>query len=88
MKQIISKETLLSYSDFSQPFDLHAEASHSPLGSVLSKQNRPISFYSRKLNPAQTRYKTTERKLLVIVEIIKEFRNILLGLTDHQIKKL
>jgi hypothetical protein len=43
---------------------------------------------SRKLNPAQTRYTTTERELLSMVETLKEFRNILLGQqvvvhTDH-----
>ena len=55
----------------------------------MSQSNRPIAFYSRKLNPAQTRYTTTERELLAIVETLKEFRNILLGqcirvYTDHK----
>ena len=89
MKQIMSKEVLLSYPDFSQPFDLHTDASHTQLGAVLSQNNQPIAFYSRKLNPAQTRYTTTERELLAIVETLKEFRNILLGFkvriyTDHK----
>jgi RNase H-like domain found in reverse transcriptase len=53
------------------------------------QQGIPIAFYSRKLNPAQTRYTTTERELLSIVETLKEFRNILLGYplvvcTDHK----
>ena len=89
MKRIISKETLLTYPDFSQPFDIHTDASHTQLGAVLSQSNKPIAFYSRKLNPAQTRYTTTERELLAIVETLKEFRNILLGqrvrvYTDHK----
>jgi hypothetical protein len=49
------------------------------LGTVISQENRPITFYSRKLNDAQTRYTTTERELLAIVETLKEYRNILLG---------
>jgi len=82
MKRIISRETLLVYPDFSQPFVLHTDASHKQLGAVISQNDKPIAFYSRKLNPAQTRYTTTERELLSIVETLKEFRNILLG---HQI---
>ena len=89
MKRIISRETLLAYPDFTKPFIIHTDASHTQLGAVISQDNRPIAFYSRKLNPAQTRYTTTERELLSIVETLKEFRNILLGqrikvYTDHQ----
>ena len=89
MKNIIAQETLLAYPDFNKPFEIHTDASHTQLGSVVSQDNKPIAFYSRKLNPAQTRYTTTERELLGIVETLKEFRNILLGqqivvYTDHQ----
>ncbi|MCP4270932.1 MAG: hypothetical protein GY781_03065, partial [Gammaproteobacteria bacterium] len=79
IKKLVSKETLLSFPDFSKRFDIHTDASHTQLGAVISQNNKPIAFYSRKLNPAQTRYTTTERELLAIVETLKEFRNILLG---------
>jgi hypothetical protein len=89
MKNIVSKETLLSYPDFSLPFDVYTDASHIQLGAVICQKDKPIAFYSRKLNPAQTRYTTTECELLAIVETLKEFRNILLGqqlrvFTDHK----
>ncbi len=89
MKQIISKETLLAYPDFNKPFCIHTDASHTQLGAVISQNDKPIAFYSRKLKPEQTRYTTTERELLSIVETLKEFRNILLGqqivvFTDHK----
>ena len=89
IKKIISRETLLAYPDFNDVFDIHTDASHTQLGAVISQNGKPIAFYSRKLNPAQTRYTTTERELLAIVETLKEFRNILLGqrirvYTDHQ----
>lgn len=83
MKKIVSRETLLAYPDFSQPFDIYTDASHSQLGAAICQDNKPIAFYSRKLNPAQTRYTTMERELLAIVETLKEFRNILLG---HEIR--
>ena len=68
---------------------VHADASHTQLGVVILQANRPITFYSRKLSLAQTRYTTTECELLSIVETLKEFHNILLGqrrtvYTDHK----
>ncbi len=53
------------------------------------QENKPIAFYSRKLNIAQKCYTTGEQELLSIVETLKEFRNILLGQklivhTDHK----
>ena len=65
------------------------DASKLQLGSLISQKDKPIAFYSRKLNPAQVNYATTERELLSIVESLKEFRNILLGqqikvYTDHK----
>jgi len=89
IKKHASRETLLAWPDFSKTFDVHTDASDSQLGAVISQEGKPIAFYSRKLNPAQTRYTTTERELLAIVETLKEFRNILLGqqirvYTDHK----
>jgi transposase InsO family protein len=89
MKAVISREVMLAYPDFSKPFEIHTDASHTQLGAVISQDGKPIAFYSRKLNPAQTRYTTTERELLSIVETLKEYRNILLGheiivYTDHK----
>ena len=89
IKLAISKETLLSYPDFSKTFEIHTDASLTQLGAVLSQEGKPIAFYSRKLTSPQQKYTTTERELLAIVETLKEFRNILLGQkiivhTDHK----
>jgi hypothetical protein len=90
MKAIVCREVLLSYPDFNKPFHIHTDASHYQLGAVISQDNRPIAFYSRKLQPAQVRYTTIERELLSIIKTLKEFCNILLAgqqivvHTDHQ----
>ncbi len=88
-KQIVSREVMLSFPDFNDTFDIHTDASDVQLGAVISQNGKPLAFFSRKLNPAQRRYTTTERELLAIVETLKEFRNILLGqkirvYTDHK----
>jgi hypothetical protein len=76
MKNILSKETLLSYPDFNKPFDIHTDASKRQVGAVISQNGKPIASNSKKLNDAQTRYTTTERELLPIVETLKEWGNL------------
>ena len=89
MKKIVAREVILSYPDFNKPFEIHTDASKVQLGAVIAQDGKPIVLYSRKLSLAQTRYTTTEREFLSIVETFKEFRNTLLGQqlivhTDHE----
>ena len=89
MKRVISKDTLLQYPDFNKKIEIHTDASDYQLGAVISQENKPIAFFSRKLTTAQQNMTVTEKELLAIVETLKEFRNILLGheivvYTDHK----
>ena len=89
IKRVMAKETLLHYPDFNKPFEIHTDASHTQLGAVITQDNKPIAFYTRKLRNGQHNYTTTERELLAIVETLKEFWTILLGqqiklYTDHK----
>ncbi len=79
IKKMVCRETLLTYPDWSKPFDIHTDASDYQLGAVISQEGKPIAFFSRKLNSAQKNYTTTEKELLSIVECVREFRNILFG---------
>ena len=79
----------MSYPDFNLPFKIHTDASHTQLGAVISQNNKPIAFYSKKFQPAQRQYTTNECKLLSIIKTLKEVKNILLGqqivvYTDHK----
>jgi hypothetical protein len=79
IKKIVANEVLLLYLDFTKPFQMYTDASHLQLDAIITQSEKPIAYWSRKLNTAQTRYTTTERKLLSIVEALQEFRNVLLG---------
>ena len=75
MNKSISRDTV--YPNFSELFVNHMDASNIQLGSVISQHTKPKC--SRKLNPSQVIYTTTEKELLSIVETLKELRNICLG---------
>jgi hypothetical protein len=89
IKKIIYIEVMLTFPDFSKPFHIYTDASDKQLGTVITEDEKPIAFYSRKLDSAQQRYTTGDQELLSIVESLREFRNILLGYkiivhTDHK----
>jgi hypothetical protein len=78
VKAAIAKETVLAYPDFSKLFEIYADAS-TQLGAVITQDNRPIAFFSRKLSKMQQKYSVTEIELLAIVETLKEFKGMLWG---------
>ena len=88
IKRSMARETLLNFPDFNKEFHIYTDASDYQLGAVIMQDDKPLAFYSRKLNKHQRRYTTGEQELLSIVETLKEFHNILLGQqlvvhTDH-----
>lgn len=88
IKEVIARDVILAYPDFTKKFVIYTDASTRQLGGVITQDNRPIAFFSRKLTKAQEKYTVTELELLSIVELIKEFKGMLLGYklevwTDH-----
>ena len=80
-KEALAKATLLSYPSPNAPTCLMTDASDTAVGAVL-QQNikgtwKPISFFSCKLNPAETRYSTFDRELLAVFLGIKHFQHFL-----------
>jgi hypothetical protein len=89
VKAAIAKKTVLAYPDFLKPFEIYTDASPTQLGAVITQDNRPIAFSSRKLSKTQQKYSVTEIELLAIVETLKEFKGMLWGhdikvYTDHK----
>jgi hypothetical protein len=74
VNKTIAKKVVLAYPDFTEPFDIYTDASTKQLGAVITQDNRHIAFFSRKLSGAQSKYTLTELELLVIVEMLKEFK--------------
>ncbi|GFU76754.1 retrovirus-related Pol polyprotein from transposon 297 [Trichonephila clavipes] len=76
-----------------KPFLIRTDASNYALGAVLlqgeDKEEHPVEFASRLLNPAERNYSTTEREALAVVWALNKFRGYIDGASitvasDHQ----
>ena len=76
---MVSAETLLSYPNWKLPFTVHTDDYDKQLGDVISHNNKPIAFLSRKLSKPQRNYTRTENELLAIVEWLKKSQGIIFG---------
>jgi hypothetical protein len=88
IKAAIGKDVVLAYPDYSKVFEIYTDASSKQLGAVITQDNRPITFFSRKLSNTQHKCSVTKIELLAIVETLKEFKGMLWGqnikvFTDH-----
>jgi hypothetical protein len=50
IKAAIAKETVLAYPDFLKPFEIYMDTSSTQLGAVITQDNRPLAFFSRRLS--------------------------------------
>ena len=94
-KQILANATLLVHPDPLGPLNITCDASDFAVGGVLQQYidnvSRPLSFFSKKLNPAETRHSTFDRELLAVYANIRHFRLNLEGRnffvnTDHNVR--
>jgi hypothetical protein len=94
-KRALSSATWLVHPDPASTLALHMDASASHVGAALHQRPRgcavwrPLGFFSRKLDSAQTRWSAFDRELFACVEGIRHFRYILEGrsftiFTDHK----
>ena len=92
LKNRLCSPPILAYPDFNLPFHLFTDASHSALGYILGQivdgKEHVIAYGGRELSSAETRYSTTEREALAVVDGIKKYEPYLSGKkffvhTDH-----
>lgn len=92
-KQAVADAVLLIHPRADAPTRIMVDASSVAIGAVLQQKIasdwHPLGFFSRKLQPAETRYSVFGRELLAIYSTIQHFRHFLEGqpfyvLTDHK----
>jgi len=94
LKRRLASAPVLRQPDFTQPFELHTDASSIALGAALIQRDHDgaphaIAYYSRKLHDPETRYPAIDCEALAVVEGVRVFDSYLYGrmfliYTDHR----
>ena len=85
IKATIAQDVVLAYPDFSKPFEIFTDDSATQLGAVITQNNRPLAFFSRKFSDTQKRYSVTKIDLLAIVDTIKRVQRNAVGPTNFNL---
>jgi transposase InsO family protein len=80
----LTSAPVLAYADFTQPFELHIDASGDGLGAILYQQQdghrRVIAYASRGLSKTERRYPAHKREFLALHwAVVKKFHDYLYG---------
>ena len=67
IKEILTKDPVLTYFDVTKPVTVSCDASKSGLGAMLLQDEKPIAFASRSITETETRYANSENELLAIL---------------------
>ncbi|CAC5362482.1 unnamed protein product [Mytilus coruscus] len=79
LKDIITKNPVLSFCDVSKPVTVSCDASQCGLGAMLIQDNKPVAYASRSLTDAESRYGNIERELLGVLFGLERFNDYTYG---------
>ena len=90
---LFRNSTPLAFPTRDDPMSIATDARYNVIGACLNQiqdgEIRPLSFFSRKLSPTESRYSTFDKELLAVFAAVKKWRDIISTnnttvLTDHK----
>ena len=78
MKKKITEQPILKLPDFKHHFQVKYDANGVAIGDVLSQEDRPIAYFSEKLNGAKKKYSSYDKDFYAIVQAMKHWRHYLM----------
>jgi hypothetical protein len=77
LKQNITEQPILVLPDFQKTFQVKCDASGFAIGAVLSQEDKPITYFSEKLNEAKEKYSTYDKVFYAVIQALKKWRHYL-----------
>jgi hypothetical protein len=77
LKIKITEQPVLVLPDFSKTFQVKCDTSGFAIGAVLSQDNRPIAYFSEKLNETKMKYSTYDKEFYAVIQALKKWRHYL-----------
>jgi hypothetical protein len=78
LKRNITEQPILVLRDFQKTFQVKCDASGFVIGAVFSQEERPIAYFSEKLNEAKEKYSTYDKEFYAIIQALKKWRHYLI----------
>jgi hypothetical protein len=77
LKRNITEQPILVLPDFNKTFQVKCDASGFAIGAVLSQDDRPVTYFSEKLNEAKFKYSTYDKEFYAVIQALKKWRHYL-----------
>ena len=79
LKKKVTEKLVLVFPNFNKPFQVKCDASGESIGAVLSQDDRPVAYFSEKLNDTKRKYSSYDKEFYAIVQALKKWRYYLMA---------
>jgi hypothetical protein len=78
LKEKITKKLVLALPDFNKLFFVRCDASGHAIGGVLSQDDKPVAYFSEKLNEEKHKYSTYDKEFYAGIQALKKWSHYLM----------